>query len=143
MIQSSHRFGLTASSPNLSESSLGGLRSSASLRSPSERSQPTQPNWIQTNLEAKRRDRTGGLIESHKLKAHPPPLPSGYATGLPSSSAGQQNAWAIPKVHWYPWGHPRLRQLTSLPLDSMRGWAPWAQDGAGPLQLDSQIVLFR
>ncbi|MCP3668582.1 MAG: hypothetical protein GY696_39890 [Gammaproteobacteria bacterium] len=25
---------------------------------------PTQPNWIQTNLATKRRDQTGGLIES-------------------------------------------------------------------------------
>ncbi len=26
--------------------------------------EPTQPNWIQTNLATKRRDQTGGLIES-------------------------------------------------------------------------------
>ncbi|MCP3665562.1 MAG: hypothetical protein GY696_24205 [Gammaproteobacteria bacterium] len=26
--------------------------------------EPTQPNWIQTNLATKRRDQTGGLIQS-------------------------------------------------------------------------------
>ncbi len=59
MIQSSHRFGLDASSPNLSESSLAG-----GLWGLAPNGRPTEPNLIQTNLATKRRDQNGGLIES-------------------------------------------------------------------------------
>ncbi len=65
MIQSSHRFGLAASFGWVGSGPAASLRSasgrSGPLRAPSE---PTQPNWIQTNLATKRRDQTGGLIES-------------------------------------------------------------------------------
>ncbi|MCP3661012.1 MAG: hypothetical protein GY696_00720, partial [Gammaproteobacteria bacterium] len=58
MIQSSHRFGLAASSPNLSESSLAGwapvLGFAALTLRPFEHDtralKAHPPNWIQTNL---------------------------------------------------------------------------------------------
>ncbi len=72
MIQSSHRFGLAGSPPDLSEFSLARwaavLGFAAITLGPFEAKQigpqTTQQNWIQTNLAAKRRDQTGGLIES-------------------------------------------------------------------------------
>ncbi len=46
--------------------------------------EPAKPNWIQTNLATKRRDQTGGLIESCTSSKFPPP---GYATdGEPHDS---------------------------------------------------------
>ncbi len=60
-----------------SEDSLSEPKRSEGQRSEAE---PTLPNWIQKNLATKRRDQTGGLIESSmtSLKS-PPPLP-GYGT---------------------------------------------------------------
>ncbi len=46
MIQSSHRFGLSASSPNLSESCLAGWAEVLGFAAPT----LTAQNWIQTNL---------------------------------------------------------------------------------------------
>ncbi len=65
MIQSSHRFGLAASSPNLSESSLAGWVPALRLRS-------AQPRAVRAakldsdKFGSSRRDQTGGLIESRQ-----------------------------------------------------------------------------
>ncbi len=65
----------------MSESSLaGGPERSEAERSEAAGPEPTQPNWIQTNLATKRRDQTGGLIESGLALKVPPPHP-GYGTG--------------------------------------------------------------
>ncbi len=72
MIQSNHRFGLAASLPNLSESSLADVGCEGSVsepeRSEGERSEAedgAHPAKLDSaNLATKRRDQTGGLIES-------------------------------------------------------------------------------
>ncbi|MCP3668744.1 MAG: hypothetical protein GY696_40720 [Gammaproteobacteria bacterium] len=72
VIQSSHRFGLAARSQIClnpvwrvgSEGSRSEPELPEAEHSEAAGPEPTQPNWIQTNLAAKRRDQTGGLIES-------------------------------------------------------------------------------
>ncbi len=69
---SSHRFGLAAASPNLSESNLAGWVSvlgfaalTLGLFGLATRALTAHPpNWVQTKLAEKRRDQTSGLIES-------------------------------------------------------------------------------
>ncbi len=53
--------------------------------------QPTQPNWIQTNLVMKRRDQTGGLIESLKLKVPHPTLATPLSPNTKSDPWGSKN----------------------------------------------------
>ncbi len=84
MIQSSHRFGLAASSPNLSESSLAGwapvLGFAAltlgpfGLATQALRAHP--PNWIQPNLAPRSETKPVGLIKSF---------------GSPPQTPGRQN----------------------------------------------------
>ncbi len=72
MIQSSHRFGLAASSPNLSESSFAGraavLGFAALTLGPlvlATRALKAHPsNWIQTNLDPPGETKPVGLIEA-------------------------------------------------------------------------------
>ncbi len=80
MIQSSHRFGLAALSPNLSESSLAGWAPALRLRCTQPRavraryaSPQSPPAKLNSDkFGSSRRDQTGGVIESHELKV---PLP--------------------------------------------------------------------
>ncbi len=55
---------LGAAAPNPLLNSRSDPERSGAERSEAAGPEPTQPNWIQTNLETKRRDQTGGLIES-------------------------------------------------------------------------------
>ncbi len=69
MIQSSQQVLSTAVLLNLSETSFaGGCEGERSvpglLTAEPQPIEPNPPNWVQTNLATKRRDQTGGLIES-------------------------------------------------------------------------------
>ncbi len=66
--------------------------------------EPTQPNWIQTNLGTKRRDQTGGLIESMTSLKLPRPPPF-LATAL--SLASQESLYQLPGLLFFP----RLRKI--------------------------------
>ncbi len=90
MIQSSHRFGLAASSPNLSESSLAGRVPVLRLRCAQPRTvralvtralRAHPPNWIQTNLAPRDEAKPVGLIKSFGA----PPPPPGYGIACSSS----------------------------------------------------------
>ncbi len=74
----------------------GGSRSEPE-RSGGERSE-AQPNWIQTNLVTKRREQTGGLIESCTSFMFPP----GYATvGVSRQESRKQMGLSILHVLLY------------------------------------------
>ncbi len=76
MIQSSHQFGLAASSPNFSESSLAGWVPVLRLRCAQPRTVRARygalrahpPNWIQTNLAPRGEAKPVGLIEGRVSK---------------------------------------------------------------------------
>ncbi len=81
MIQSSHRFGLAASSPNSSESSLAGwaavLGFTALTLGPFGLLTAHPPNWIQTNLATRGETEPVGLIESCTQGVGAPPQTTG------------------------------------------------------------------
>ncbi len=99
MIQSSHRFGLAAPSPTLSDSGSAGWAGvlgfaaltlgpfGLATRAFTQLLTAHPPNCIQTNLTTKRRDQTGGLIESCTRLKSPPPSP--LATPLTGYSPGK------------------------------------------------------
>ncbi len=120
MIQSSRRFGLAASSPTLSESSLfgwvgcGPLLRCAHRRTVRARSGLTAhpPNWIQTNLTTRRRNKLGlvGLIESSTQGVGAPsqtPFRRGVWGGSPQRALGGAPAWV--------WGRSPHRVPTASP----------------------------
>ncbi len=77
MLQSSHRFGLPASSPNLSESGLAGwaevLGCAALTRARMRALTAHPPNWIQRNFTTRRRTNPVGSIESCMQGVGAPP----------------------------------------------------------------------
>ncbi len=110
MIQSSHRFGLAASSPNLSESSLAGwapvLGFAALTLGPFRQALRAHPaNWIQTNLDPRGETKLVGLIVSFGAPPYILDQFGGFrkssSRSLPFLSSAVIFLWSIKNIFYF------------------------------------------